>query len=205
MRCRFTTQRDQRQRPAPDLVNRHFVADAPNVLWVADITYIPTWAGFIFLAVVLDVWSRRVVGWSIGETLETSLMLLALVQRLQTQRPKVRQMVRQVHRPPRHAHLRFGLCGLYAHNCPMSRRHPRRTSPTQPEPESSPSGVCGDRLAEVRALAADVLGSADAADEWLHVEALGLEFRKPIDLLDEPGGVEAVMTLLQRMTYGVYS
>ena len=53
-----TTQRDLRQRPAPDLVNRRFVADAPNVLWVADITYTPTWAGFIYLAVVLDVWSR---------------------------------------------------------------------------------------------------------------------------------------------------
>ena len=60
-----TTQRDQRQRPAPDLVQREFTADGPNRLWVADITYVPTWAGFIYLAVVLDVWSRRVVGcWS---------------------------------------------------------------------------------------------------------------------------------------------
>lgn len=82
-----TTQRDQRQRPAPDLVNRHFVADAPNVLWLADITYIPTWAGFIFLAVVLDVWSRRVVGWSIGETLETSLILAALNMAVQQRKP----------------------------------------------------------------------------------------------------------------------
>jgi putative transposase len=62
-----TTQRDSKQRPAPDLVKRHFVADGPNQLWVADMTYVPTWAGFIFLAIVLDVWSRRVVGWSIGE------------------------------------------------------------------------------------------------------------------------------------------
>ena len=54
-----TTRRDQRQRPAPDLVKREFVADGPNQLWVADMTYVPTWAGFIFLAIVLDVWSRR--------------------------------------------------------------------------------------------------------------------------------------------------
>ena len=58
-----TTQRDKQQCPAPDLVNRNFVADAPNRLWVVDMTYVPTWAGFIiFLAVVLGVWSRRVVG-----------------------------------------------------------------------------------------------------------------------------------------------
>jgi transposase InsO family protein len=62
-----TTCRDPAQRPAPDLVNRQFVASSPNQLWVADMTYVPTWAGFIFLAIVLDVWSRRVVGWAIGE------------------------------------------------------------------------------------------------------------------------------------------
>lgn len=57
-----TTQRDARRRAAPDLVRRAFTADAPNQLWVADMTYVPTWAGFIYLAIVLDVWSRRVVG-----------------------------------------------------------------------------------------------------------------------------------------------
>ena len=55
----ITTQRDETNRAAPDLVNRQFVADAPNRLWVGDITYGPTWAGFIFLAIVLDVWSRK--------------------------------------------------------------------------------------------------------------------------------------------------
>lgn len=62
-----TTRRDVRQRPAPDLVQRRFHADSPNALWVADMTYVPTWSGFIYLAVVIDAWSRRVVGWSIGE------------------------------------------------------------------------------------------------------------------------------------------
>jgi putative transposase len=54
-----TTRRDRSARPAPDLVDRKFAADGPNVLWVADITYVPTWAGFLDLAVVLNVWSRK--------------------------------------------------------------------------------------------------------------------------------------------------
>lgn len=59
-----TTQRDRSARPAPDLVDRNFVADKANARWVADITYIPTWTGFLYLAVVLDVWSRKIVGWA---------------------------------------------------------------------------------------------------------------------------------------------
>ena len=57
-----TTRRDERARPAPDLVLRRFEADGPNRLWVADVTYVPTLAGFLDLAVVLDVFSRKVVG-----------------------------------------------------------------------------------------------------------------------------------------------
>ena len=83
-----TTQRDKRQRPAPDLVERKFVADGPNQLWVADMTYVPTWAGFIYLAVVLDVWSRRIVGWAIGEQMTTELVLTALNMALQQRRPE---------------------------------------------------------------------------------------------------------------------
>ena len=61
----MTTVRDE-GRPAPDLVERTFAADQPNKLWAADITYIPTWAGFLYVAVVLDVFSRRIVGWSMS-------------------------------------------------------------------------------------------------------------------------------------------
>ena len=57
-----TTKRNKRERPAPDLVKRQFVAKDINQRWVADMTYIPTWQGFIFLAVVVDVFSRKVVG-----------------------------------------------------------------------------------------------------------------------------------------------
>jgi putative transposase len=82
-----TTQRDQRQRPAPDLVKREFKADGANQLWVADMTYVPTWAGFIYLAIVLDVWSRRVVGWAIGEQMTAELVLTALNMALQQRKP----------------------------------------------------------------------------------------------------------------------
>ena len=61
-----STRRDKDKQPAPDLVKREFKAGAPNQLWVADMTYVPTWAGFIYLAIVLDVWSRRIVGWAIA-------------------------------------------------------------------------------------------------------------------------------------------
>lgn len=83
-----TTERNQRDRPAPDLVNRKFIATAPNQLWVADITYVPTWAGFVFLAVVLDVWSRKVVGWHIGDSLHTDLIVAALEMAAQARKPQ---------------------------------------------------------------------------------------------------------------------
>ena len=82
-----TTRRDRAQRPAPDLVKRRFTAEAANQLWVADMTYVPTWAGFVFLAIVLDVWSRRVVGWSIGEQMSADLVLAALNMAITQRRP----------------------------------------------------------------------------------------------------------------------
>src|ERR1700730_9452160 len=81
-----TTVRDG-ARQAPDLVDRNFTADRPNVLWVADITYIPAWAGFLYLAVVLDAFSRRIVGWSMATTLHTQVVLDALDMALWQRRP----------------------------------------------------------------------------------------------------------------------
>ena len=83
-----TTVRDKDARPAPDLVDRNFTADGPDQLWVADITYVPTWAGFLYLAVVLDVWSRRIVGWAMATHLRTELVLEALDMALVQRRPK---------------------------------------------------------------------------------------------------------------------
>lgn len=61
-----TTRRDDRIRPAPDLLDRDFSATGPDSRWVADITYIPTWSDLLFLAVIVDVFSRAVVGWSMS-------------------------------------------------------------------------------------------------------------------------------------------
>jgi putative transposase len=83
-----TTVRGEELRPAPDLVERDFTADGPDQLWVADITYIPTWSGFLYLAVVLDVWSRRVVGWSMRKHLKTELVLEALNMAIWQRRPE---------------------------------------------------------------------------------------------------------------------
>ena len=82
-----TTRRDTSSRPAPDLVDRDFTAGGPDQLWVADITYVPTWTGFLYLAVVLDAWSRRVVGWAMATHLRTELVLEALEMALAHRRP----------------------------------------------------------------------------------------------------------------------
>ena len=73
-----TTERDECHRPAPDLVNREFVATDINQLWVAHMTYIPTWTGFLYLSMVIDVYSRKVVGWAFGERMTSDLVILAL-------------------------------------------------------------------------------------------------------------------------------
>lgn len=83
-----TTRRDERQRPAPDLVRREFTATEPDQLWVADITYVPTWSVFLYLAVVLDVWSRKVVGWAMRTHLRAELVTEALDMAIQQRRPR---------------------------------------------------------------------------------------------------------------------
>lgn len=83
-----TTLRGEDARPAPDLVDRDFTATGPDQLWVADITYVPTWSGFLFLAIVLDVWSRRIVGWAMATHLRTELVLEAMDMALRQRRPR---------------------------------------------------------------------------------------------------------------------
>ncbi len=82
-----TTTRDDRARPAPDLVDRQFDVDGPDELWVADITYVPTTTTFVYLAVVLDAYSRRVVGWSMANHLKTKLVADALKMALDRRDP----------------------------------------------------------------------------------------------------------------------
>jgi putative transposase len=83
-----TTRRDQDARPAPDLVDRDFTAAGPDQLWVADITFVPTASGFLYLAVVLDAWSRKIVGWSMANHLRAELVLDALEMAVGQRRPK---------------------------------------------------------------------------------------------------------------------
>jgi transposase InsO family protein len=78
---RTTISRDQTDYPA-DLVKRQFVAIRPNQLWVADFTYVATWAGFVYVAFVIDVFSRRIIGWRVARSMHTDLVLDALEQAL---------------------------------------------------------------------------------------------------------------------------
>ena len=82
-----TTIRGKEAQVIPDLVKRNFLVTAPDRLWVADITYIPTWAGFLHLAVVMDAFSRRIVGWAMETHLRTELVLEALNMVLWQRRP----------------------------------------------------------------------------------------------------------------------
>jgi len=82
-----TTVRKPGEPPAPDLVDRNFTANRPDQLWVADITYIRTWVGFLYLAVVVDAFSRRVVGWAMANHLRTELVLDALEMAIHQRKP----------------------------------------------------------------------------------------------------------------------
>jgi putative transposase len=91
MRNRFvrTTVQDREAAFAPDLVERNFVVSGSDQLWVSDITYVPTWAGFLYLAVVIDAFSRKVIGWAMETHLRTELVLAALNMAYAQRRPRV--------------------------------------------------------------------------------------------------------------------
>jgi len=79
---RVTTISDPKQDRAPDLVKRIFKASRPNQLWVADFTYVATWSGFVYVAFVIDVYARSIVGWRVSPSMKTELVLDALEQAL---------------------------------------------------------------------------------------------------------------------------
>jgi putative transposase len=84
----ITTERDVRHRPEPDLVKRECAATDINQLWVTDMTYIPTWTGFLYLAMVIDVYSCKVVDWAFGERMTSDLVILALNMALMIRKPE---------------------------------------------------------------------------------------------------------------------
>ena len=102
-----TTIRDERLRPASDLVDRNFYAHEPNVLWVADITYVPTWTGFLYLAVVLDAFSRRIVGWAMGHNLKAQLVIDAMNMAIGQRKP--RNVIHHSDQGSQYTSVAFGL------------------------------------------------------------------------------------------------
>lgn len=88
-----TTQADPTKRPADNTLDREFTADEPNRKWVTDITYLPTAMGWVYLAVVVDLFSRKAIGWSIGTSLATELVSDALRRAIERRRPDGKQLL----------------------------------------------------------------------------------------------------------------
>lgn len=88
-----TTQADPTKQAAENVLDRNFTADAPNRKWATDITYLPTAAGWVYLAVVIDLFSRKAVGWSIGRSLATTLVSDALRKAIEKRRPDGKHLV----------------------------------------------------------------------------------------------------------------
>jgi len=101
-----TTIADERVPRPPDLVHREFHADAPNRLWVADFTYVATWAGFVYVAFVIDVFSRRIVGWRVSASMRTDLALDALEQAIHL-RPTIEQLIHHSDRGSQYLSIRY--------------------------------------------------------------------------------------------------
>ena len=88
-----TTVTDPSKQPAPNLLDQVFTASAPNQKWVADITYLPIQGAWVYLAVVLDIFSRKVVGWSISESLATAVVSDALRNAIENRRPRADELL----------------------------------------------------------------------------------------------------------------
>jgi putative transposase len=104
---RRTTRRNPRAAPASDLLRRDFVAGQPNRIWLADITYVPTREGFLYLAFILDTHSRKVVGWSMAPHMRTELVVDALEMAVWRRRP-VAGLVHHCDRGVQYTAISFG-------------------------------------------------------------------------------------------------
>jgi putative transposase len=106
-RRKHTTRQDPLAIPAPDLVGRNFCATAPNRLWTADITYLPTDEGFLYVAFILDVYSRKVVGWSMASHLPSELVAAALEMAIRRRNPSA-GLIHHSDRGAQYTALSFG-------------------------------------------------------------------------------------------------
>jgi transposase InsO family protein len=96
---------EEAERPV-DLVQRNFTADRPNRLWVADLTYVATWVGFVYVAFITDVFSRKIVGWRVSNSLRSDLALDALEQALHARRD-LNQLVHHNDRGVQYVSIRY--------------------------------------------------------------------------------------------------
>ncbi len=90
-----------------DRVNRQFKADRPNQLWVSDFTYVSTWQGWLYVAFVIDVYSRRIVGWRVSRTRHTDFVLDALEQALYARQPDANALVHHSDRGSQYVSIRY--------------------------------------------------------------------------------------------------
>ena len=117
-----TTVADPSRQAATNSLNQEFKADGPNQKWVADITYLPTSTGWIYLAVVLDLYSRKVVGWAISNSLQTTLITEALRQAIERRRPATNKLLHHSDRGCQYTSEAFqGLLKTMQITCSMSR------------------------------------------------------------------------------------
>ena len=118
-----TTQADPTRQPAPNRLDRDFTAAGPNRKWVTDITYLPTAAGWVYLAVVLDLFSRKVVGWSIRRSLETELVAEALRRAIESRRPAGKELLHHSDRGSQYtSHAYQEILNTLGIECSMSRK-----------------------------------------------------------------------------------
>ena len=98
---------DQVEEKPLDLVNRQFKADRPNALWVSDFTYVPTWQGFVYVAFVIDVFARRIVGWRASSSQHTQFVLDALEQAVWARRPAEQALIHHSDRGSQYLSIRY--------------------------------------------------------------------------------------------------
>ncbi|MGX4694913.1 IS3 family transposase [Streptomyces sp. JNUCC 63] len=126
------TRQDRRAQPAPDLIGRDFTASAPNLRWTADITYVPTGEGWLYLAVIMDLFSRRIVGWAMADHMRTELVTDALAMAVTARRPRPGL----VH----HSDSEYVECwmspGFLARTATDARGYRCRDAPRPPDPHS---------------------------------------------------------------------
>ena len=94
--------------PCPlDRVNRHFKADRPNQFWVSDFTYVSTWQGWLYVAFIIDVYARRIVGWQVSRTMQTDFVLDALEQALHARQPDRDSLIHHSDRGSQYVSIRY--------------------------------------------------------------------------------------------------